>query len=44
MINLNGQLLAPDNASLSITNRGFAYGDAVFETIRVINGKIITSD
>ena len=41
MINLNGQLLAPDNASLSITNRGFAYGDAVFETIRVINGKII---
>ena len=41
MINLNGQLLAPDNASLPITNRGFAYGDAVFETIRVINGKII---
>ena len=41
MINLNGQLLAKNDACISITNRGFAYGDAVFETIRVINGKII---
>lgn len=41
MINLNGKLVANDKASLSITNRGFAYGDAVFETIRVVNGKVI---
>ncbi len=41
MINLNGQLLAPNAAGISITNRGFTYGDAVFETLRVINGKII---
>lgn len=41
MINLNGKLVANDKASLSITNRGFAYGDSVFETIRVINGKIV---
>lgn len=41
MINLNGQLLPQNKASISINNRGFAYGDAVFETIRVINGKII---
>ena len=41
MINLNGQLLPQNNASISVNNRGFAYGDAVFETLRVINGKII---
>lgn len=41
MININGQLFEKEEASLSILNRGFAYGDAVFETIRVINGRII---
>ena len=41
MINLNGNLVEDKQASLSITNRGFAYGDAVFETIRVISGKIM---
>lgn len=41
MININGDLLAPHTANISYRNRGFAYGDAVFETIRVINGKII---
>ncbi|MCC8359138.1 aminotransferase class IV [Salinimicrobium sediminilitoris] len=41
MTNINGQLFEKDEASLSIANRGFAYGDAVFETIRVVNGRII---
>ncbi|MFD1095755.1 aminotransferase class IV [Salegentibacter chungangensis] len=41
MINLNGNLLEDSQASLSVSNRGFAYGDSVFETIRVINGKIM---
>ena len=41
MININGELVATQQASISVTNRGFAYGDAVFETIRVINGKIM---
>lgn len=41
MININGELLAPHTATISYRNRGFAYGDAVFETMRVINGKII---
>ncbi|WP_037314142.1 aminotransferase class IV [Salegentibacter sp. Hel_I_6] len=41
MINLNGNLIEDNQASLSITNRGFAYGDAVFETIRVISGKVM---
>ncbi|MDT0649460.1 aminotransferase class IV [Autumnicola edwardsiae] len=41
MINLNGNLVKEENANLSVYNRGFAYGDSVFETIRVINGKIM---
>lgn len=41
MINLNGVTLKREDAKLSLSNRGFKYGDSVFETIRVINGKII---
>ena len=35
---LNGKIIAENKASLSIRDRGFTYGDAVFETIRVYNG------
>lgn len=41
MINIDGSLLAEKEAVLTTSNRGFAYGDAVFETIRAINGKIM---
>jgi branched-chain amino acid aminotransferase len=41
MTNINGELFSEEQAVLSITNRGFAYGDSVFETIRVINGRVI---
>ncbi|RRO22176.1 aminotransferase class IV [Flavobacteriaceae bacterium 14752] len=41
MINLNGELFESENAQIPFNNRGFQYGDALFETIRVINSKII---
>ncbi|QTY26828.1 aminotransferase class IV [Flavobacterium sp. CS20] len=41
MININGELFKPENAQIPFDNRGFQYGDALFETIRVINSKII---
>ena len=41
MINLNGKIVKEEEAKLSVLNRGFAYGDSVFETIRVISGKIM---
>lgn len=41
MTNLNGKIVASEEATLSVSNRGYAYGDAVFETLRVINGKIM---
>lgn len=41
MINLDGKIVEEKDAKLSVRNRGFAYGDSVFETIRVISGKIM---
>ncbi len=40
MINYNGQIIPKANASISLNNRGFKYGDAVFETIKVKNKKV----
>jgi len=41
MINLNGEIVSNNNANLSVFNRGLAYGDAVFETIRVNGSNIL---
>tara|TARA_B110000967_G_C18786845_1_gene511237 strand:+ start:16 stop:861 length:846 start_codon:yes stop_codon:yes gene_type:complete len=41
MINSNGELLSEQEAKLSVFNRGLAYGDALFETIKTLNGKIL---
>lgn len=40
MINYNGDLTLHQQL-LQTTNRGFAYGDAVFETLKVVHGKIL---
>ena len=40
MINCNGNLLAIAEASIGIENRAFKYGDALFETLKVVNGRI----
>jgi len=41
MINSNGELHTEQQAKLSIFNRGIAYGDALFETLKTLNGKIL---
>lgn len=41
MIEFNGRLVEDKDAELSPDNRAFNYGDALFETIRVINGKVM---
>lgn len=41
MINFNGELLLAENVKLSSENRGFKYGDAIFETIKVSNNRVI---
>lgn len=40
MINFNGAIV-PHNASLLVNNRAFLYGDAVFETVKIIDSKIL---
>lgn len=41
MVNSNGKIVQDTNASLTLNNRGFNYGDAVFETIKVSHSKIL---
>ena len=41
MVNHNGKITDSKNSSLAITNRGFNYGDAVFETVKMSNGKLL---
>lgn len=40
MVNLNGTLVANNQATVTTDNRGLNYGDAVFETLRYGGGKI----
>ncbi|AUC15396.1 aminotransferase class IV [Tenacibaculum sp. SZ-18] len=41
MINYNGSLITPEELQLTHENRAFKYGDGIFETIKVQNGKIV---
>jgi branched-chain amino acid aminotransferase len=41
MINSNGNLVPSSDASLSFFNRGFSYGDALFETVKAVSNKLL---
>ena len=41
MVNNSGNILQEADCVLSINNRGFNYGDAIFETIKVSHSKIL---
>lgn len=41
MLNYNGNLLAFDEVNITPNNRAFNYGDSVFETVKVLNGKVV---
>lgn len=38
LVSIDGALHAPDDAKVSVYDRGFLYGDSVFETIRTYGG------
>ncbi len=40
MVNYNGNFCSP-NSLLTATNRGFQYGDGVFETLKIIDNRIL---
>jgi branched-chain amino acid aminotransferase len=39
VVMIDGELLAPEHAKVSVFDRGFLYGDSVFETIRTYGGR-----
>jgi branched-chain amino acid aminotransferase len=39
IVSIDGVLLPPDQASVSVYDRGFLYGDAVFEVLRTYGGR-----
>jgi len=41
MINFNGTLLEKETPIFTRDNRGFKYGDAIFETLKVVEGTIV---
>ena len=41
MLNFNGELLAAEDLKISSENRAFKYGDGIFETIKIVQNKII---
>ena len=38
-VNINGRLLEPETATVSIFDRGFLYGDSIYEVIRTYDNK-----
>lgn len=40
MVNFNGTLLSQTDSKITTENRGYKYGDALFETLKVVNGKL----
>ena len=43
-INFNGNIIRSDQPVITADNRGFRYGDGIFETIRVQNNLIVLAD
>ena len=41
MVNYNGNLVAFEVAKITPNNRALKYGDSVFETLKLVNGKLI---
>lgn len=43
-LNFNGKIFKADTALISADNRAFRYGDGFFETMKMIDGKIMLAD
>ncbi|WP_409251704.1 D-amino-acid transaminase [Bacillus sp. SCS-153A] len=41
---LNGQILERNEAKVDIEDRGYQFGDGIYEVVRVYNGKFFTAD
>ena len=43
-VHIRGQILPPENALVSVLDRGFLYGDSVYETIGTVDGRLYALD
>lgn len=43
-ININGEILASGQANVSVGNRAFKYGDGLFESMRMMRGRLMFAD
>jgi len=43
-VNINGEIVSPEDAKISVFDHGLLYGDGVFEGIRFYNGRIFKFD
>ncbi len=43
-INFNGEILDEEDKIFTIANRGFKYGDGIFESMRMSKGKLNFAD
>jgi len=43
-INVNGKIVPRDEASIRVDDHSYRYGNGLFETMKVLNGKILLSD
>lgn len=41
MLNFNGEIIQKQDFKLSYNNRGFKFGDSVFETLKIKNGRVV---
>ena len=41
---LNGEWMAPEDAKVSVFDRGFMFGDGIYEVMAVYNGEVFTLD
>ncbi len=44
LLNFNGQIVPADSKLLSVANRAFKYGDGLFESMRLLKGKLMFAD
>ncbi|CAL2104497.1 Aminodeoxychorismate lyase [Tenacibaculum sp. 190130A14a] len=41
MVNFNGSIISENELQFSHENRAFKYGDAIFETVKIVNNKVV---
>jgi len=43
LINLNGRIVSPEEATVSVLDHGFLFGDSIYEVVRTANGRLFSA-